>query len=67
MGLLEELRLLADDIEFPLFAQLRRLNEELLLCLDVAGRLSIRRTVESKAIHIARELAGKSELKSKTT
>ncbi|TGJ81232.1 hypothetical protein E0Z10_g7550, partial [Xylaria hypoxylon] len=62
-ALLDELRLLAqDDLEFPLFSQLRRLNEELLSCLDVNGRLSIRRAVERSAIPIARKLARESKL-----
>ncbi|KAJ8114155.1 hypothetical protein ONZ43_g4970 [Nemania bipapillata] len=61
--LLEELRLLAqDDLEFPLFSQLRRLNEQLLSCLDVNGRLSIRRAVERSTIPIARKLARESKL-----
>ncbi|KAF2962795.1 hypothetical protein GQX73_g10778 [Xylaria multiplex] len=61
--LLDELRLLAhDDLTFPLFSQLRRLNEQLLSCLDVAGRLSIRRAVERNAIPIARKLARESKL-----
>ncbi|KAL8367413.1 hypothetical protein RB599_003344 [Gaeumannomyces hyphopodioides] len=62
-ALLDELRRLSqDDLESPLFSQLRRLNEQLLSCLDVAGRLSIRRDVERNAIPIARELARESGL-----
>ncbi|KAJ3576580.1 hypothetical protein NPX13_g3650 [Xylaria arbuscula] len=63
-ALFDELRLLShqDELEFPLFSQLRRLNEQLLSCLDVYGRLSIRRAVERNTIPIARKLALKSKL-----
>ncbi|KAI1325241.1 hypothetical protein F5Y16DRAFT_401552 [Xylariaceae sp. FL0255] len=62
-SLLDELPLLAqDDLEFALFSPLRRLNEQLLSCLDVAGRLSIRRAVERNTVTIARKLALEPEL-----
>lgn len=62
-ALLDELRLLAqDDVGTPLFSQLRRLNEQLLSCLDTAGRLRIRRAVERDTIATVHDLARESGL-----
>lgn len=62
-ALLDELQFLdTDDIKSPVFNQLRRLNEQLLSCLDETGWLDIRRAVERNVLPKAQKLAQQSNL-----